>query len=257
MNCQVCGPVHGDAVRVYVRKDGFKNRQCIVCNRRRRKANYQKDPIGANVSARMERDALRLEVLQAYSPELSCSICQDRHLQFLVIDHILGGGCSHRNEIGRGSFYRRLRDDGFPEGYRVLCYNCNWKYGVRVQPKRELSDSTNIETVRKRAYRLRYPERYESYKAELRQQIRLRKQEVLAHYGVACLCCRISDLDVLSLDHTQGGGTKHRKELGKNGGDQFYRWILRSEFPAGFRTMCLNCNIATGTYGRCPHEDER
>lgn len=119
----------------------------------------------------------------------------------------------------------------------------------------ELTESSNVETVRKRAYRARYPDRYESYKAELRQQIRLRKESVISHYGESCSCCAVSDLDVLSLDHIQGGGTQHRKQVGS--GDQFYRWILRSEFPAGFRTMCLNCNIAIGIYGRCPHEDER
>ncbi len=50
------------------------------------------------------------------------------HISRLKIDHINGGGNRQREETGmRGvNFYRSLRRDGWPVGYRVLCRNCNW-----------------------------------------------------------------------------------------------------------------------------------
>lgn len=56
-----------------------------------------------------------------------CACCGENNPKFLTIDHIDGGGESHRNIIKRygGAFYYWLRRNGFPEGYQILCYNCN------------------------------------------------------------------------------------------------------------------------------------
>lgn len=54
----------------------------------------------------------------------------------------------------------------------------------------------------------------------------------------------------LCIDHIDGGGNKHRAEIK---GD-FYRWLIDNNFPPGFQTLCHNCNMAKGLYGRCPHE---
>ena len=40
---------------------------------------------------------------------------------------LTGGGTKHRKEVN-GKVYEELRRLGFPEGYRVLCWNCNWAY---------------------------------------------------------------------------------------------------------------------------------
>lgn len=71
---------------------------------------------------------VRLEVLIHYSrnPPL-CSCCGEKMIKFLTIDHINGNGCKERKatkHFGSG-FYVWLRKNSYPEGYRVLCYNCN------------------------------------------------------------------------------------------------------------------------------------
>ncbi len=82
------------------------------------------------------------------------------------------------------------------------------------------------------------------------------KLEVLGHYsnGVpVCSCCGEPEIVFLSIDHINGGGTKHRKELlgqGKN----FYRWLKINGYPSGYRVLCHNCNQAYGHYGFCPHQ---
>lgn len=57
-----------------------------------------------------------------------CACCGETEVRFLTIDHINGDGSEHRktSKCGTGSvFYRWLKREGMPEGYQVLCYNCN------------------------------------------------------------------------------------------------------------------------------------
>ena len=79
-----------------------------------------------------------------------------------------------------------------------------------------------------------------------------KKGLVIEHYGGVCSCCGETEQMFLSLDHINGGGTKHRKELGKYG-TAFYAWIIKNDFPEEFQVLCYNCNLAKGFYGICPH----
>ena len=68
-----------------------------------------------------------------------------------------------------------------------------------------------------------------------------RKREILEHYGgVYCSLCDITDIEVLTLDHVAGGGTKQRRSF--KDGHAIYRWIINNNFPSGFRVLCRNCN---------------
>ena len=61
-----------------------------------------------------------------------CECCGEHNIEFLVIDHINGGGNKERkaNKLGGSSFYRWLAKAGYPAGYRVLCSNCNISLGL-------------------------------------------------------------------------------------------------------------------------------
>lgn len=66
---------------------------------------------------------------------MCCADCGQDIFELLTIDHINGGGGKHRKEIGSRNFYVWLRKNNFPQGYQVLCYNCNM-VKVRVTPER-------------------------------------------------------------------------------------------------------------------------
>lgn len=72
----------------------------------------------------------KLDILAHYcngKPE--CARCGFNDIRALQIDHINGGGTSHRKHLGSlgGShFYRWLKLNKYPKGYQVLCANCNW-----------------------------------------------------------------------------------------------------------------------------------
>lgn len=82
-----------------------------------------------------------------------------------------------------------------------------------------------------------------------------RKREIIAAYGGKCECCGESNPIFLSIDHMNGGGRKHREEVG--GGKAFYSWIIQMQFPPGFRILCFNCNFAVHHLGVCPHKERQ
>lgn len=68
---------------------------------------------------------IREAVFTAYGGFV-CACCAERNPMFLTIDHIEGCSGAERRKQGLGhSFYAWLRRNGFPPGFRVLCYNCN------------------------------------------------------------------------------------------------------------------------------------
>ncbi len=82
------------------------------------------------------RQILREEVLTHYGGgECACIRCGEARLACLSIDHING-----RNDGGNDKtlkmegkkvmcaidFYRKLKREGYPNGYQTLCMNCQW-----------------------------------------------------------------------------------------------------------------------------------
>jgi len=79
--------------------------------------------------SRERSQKLRMEVLIHYSREdLRCSLCKEDDIRCLSIDHINGGGNRHRAAEGMqpGGLYRWLKNNHYPQGYQVLCMNCQW-----------------------------------------------------------------------------------------------------------------------------------
>jgi hypothetical protein len=72
--------------------------------------------------------SVKAEVFDHYGR--ACACCGEDREEFLAIDHIDGGGRTHRKRI-RMMIYFWLRKNGFPEGFRTLCHNCNMSLGRR------------------------------------------------------------------------------------------------------------------------------
>lgn len=56
---------------------------------------------------------------------VQCSCCGEKEVRFLSVDHINQNGADHRREIGGGHLYNWLVKNNFPEGFQILCLNCN------------------------------------------------------------------------------------------------------------------------------------
>jgi hypothetical protein len=80
-----------------------------------------------------ERRRLKIEVFSHYSDgKMCCAKCGYSDIRALALDHINNNGADERRRLfGRRyyagtTFYRWLRQHDYPEGYQVLCCNCNW-----------------------------------------------------------------------------------------------------------------------------------
>jgi len=65
---------------------------------------------------------------------IHCACCGEAEYKFLCIDHINDNGAEDRKKnpshaTGRG-LYTRLIKEGYPEGYQLLCFNCNMAKGI-------------------------------------------------------------------------------------------------------------------------------
>lgn len=84
-----------------------------------------------NANARRRNRAIKLEAIQHYGN--ACACCKETIIEFLAIDHEAGNGNQHRKDIkcdGGVNFYKWLKRDLWPEGFRVLCHNCNMAIGI-------------------------------------------------------------------------------------------------------------------------------
>lgn len=83
--------------------------------------------------------------------------------------------------------------------------------------------------------------------------LREKREVVIAEYGGKCYCCGETVYEFLAMDHENGGGNRHRKQIGEGGGTLIL-WLIRHKFPPGFRVACHNCNNATKGGRVCPHK---
>ena len=82
------------------------------------------------------KKALRLEVLTYYSGGVpKCAHCGIDDVDVLCFDHINGGGTKDKR---RTCLPFSLRREGYPEGFQVLCANCNMKKAKQIEiPERK------------------------------------------------------------------------------------------------------------------------
>ena len=110
-----------------------KNKRHVDSQRRYKETHYEEFRKWYNSAGKQreakERIKIKLEVLTHYgNGKCACVMCGESRLACLSIDHIDGGGKSHKRALGRyGSpFYRWLIKQGFPDGYQTLCMNCQF-----------------------------------------------------------------------------------------------------------------------------------
>lgn len=84
---------------------------------------------------------LRTEILTAYGGKCKC--CGESTYEFLAIDHINNDGAEHRRKLGSNSVYSWLKKNRYPEGFQILCHNCNVaKAFYGGCPHRRITDAT-------------------------------------------------------------------------------------------------------------------
>lgn len=125
----------------YIKKYGIESWRKRGCATQKEYRNSPKFNIENHRNiVRKWRENLAFEVLTHYSGNplrCACPNCyyhiHDCPIEFLTIDHINNDGAKQRENLYNGKrrygagkrFYSWLKQNGYPEGYQVLCYNCN------------------------------------------------------------------------------------------------------------------------------------
>lgn len=146
-----------------------------------------------------------------------------------------------------------------------LCTRCGKKREDEFYICKECRDKHNAWCKKPDVYQRRSEQQSKWAKSEKAKPVLNRRdkkyydkvrEDVFEHYGKSCACCGEHRNEFLTIDHINGGGNKHRKEIfGKQeGGKRFWAWLRSSKFPDGYQTLCYNCNIAKHIYGECPHQ---
>jgi hypothetical protein len=128
--------------------------------------------------------------------------------------------------------------------------------GKRGRPK-VLSDEElkKRKDKREKEWRRKHRKQINENIKRCNQRLRI---EVLEAYGGKCACCGETEIKFLSIDHVEGNGAAHRRDVVKSGGgQQFWRWLKKNNYPSGFQVLCHNCNMAKAFYGSCPHTTQK
>jgi len=69
--------------------------------------------------------------------------------------------------------------------------------------------------------------------------------DVFSHYSPSLTCqeCGFDHPAALSIDHINGGGNAHRREIGVKNSHQLYKWIKANSYPPDFQVLCMNCQF--------------
>lgn len=133
--CRICGIIKPNtefsSLRTYNRHCkpcGVKRSAEYFAKNREREIVKKREWYAKTSEQRREKDRLRrfekrLSVIQHYGG--LCACCGEKEYKFLAIDHINGGGDKHRRALGPAGIVNWLIMQGFPEGFQILCHNCN------------------------------------------------------------------------------------------------------------------------------------
>jgi len=94
----------------------------------------------------------------------------------------------------------------------------------------------------------------EARRESRRRYVQNLKDQVYAVYGRSCTCCGEDNPKLLTIDHVNGGGGEHRRQLGSS--VMVLLDIIKRGFPDEFQVLCFNCNLGRSLNGGvCPHEE--
>jgi len=150
-------------------------------------------------------------------------------------------------------------------------YNSEWKkktYQNNPEKRERMKELSRL--WRRKDYKEhpeKYKERYEKKKLKEgfregriqynRNRRRELREKIISHYSNGlnkCECCGENHFEFLQIDHLNGNGEIHRKEIKRSAGEAFYTWLIKNNYPDGYRVLCSNCNQSLGMYGYCPHK---
>lgn len=121
------------------------------------------------------------------------------------------GGCREKRNAYMKAYHRKRIEEG-------KCPRCG---DFRMDDKLKLCESCT--------------------KKSKRYRVQLKLEVMNAYGGPVCVGCGEDEPLILQIDHTNGGGSEHSREIGGRG--KMYSWLKENGFPRGYRVLCPSCNV--------------
>ena len=203
-----------------------------------------------------EEELLCLYYGRISAREISNQILQDRTREAIKLHAKLLGLDGNAEVLNKR--YHTKYDENTKEKICTICgvlksidgfYNHKRKEKIRRESA--CIDCMNEAHRKKYANSVAFRERLKSGHQKQREKMR---SLIIENYGGKCSCPKCPETNplFLTIEHIDGGGTKHRKTRGELG---VYRDIINQGFPASYTILCYNCNCAKA-HSRdnvCPH----
>lgn len=131
--CIRCGS-DGPFWKMSKTKDGLDS-YCQSCRRAMNKRWKENNPEKVKALGRKNQSdrytRLKKEYVEAYGG--ACQCCGEEEIHFLTIQHWNGVPDHHKTATGHridgNNMIQKIKDEGFPDAYGLLCMNCNHAYG--------------------------------------------------------------------------------------------------------------------------------
>lgn len=217
-SCRKCGKTKAiDEFSIYDKQRGWRRHDCIECRRQ-----YQ------TAWSRGEIDVTSDDLHR------TCKVCGITKAieDFAVVYARNSRGKLYRQHTCLDCFRahsaakERRRRKEKPESYRVARQKSNAENGERTRERRRI------------------------WNAGLRDVV------FEAYGGYRCVCCGETEHSMLTLDHINNDGGKHRKsEPAMRWAKHLYAWLIKQGFPKILQVLCYNCNISKYRCGGiCEHK---
>lgn len=147
--------------------------------------------------------------------------------------------------------YNKRHYEEHKEHYRKIRreYYLKNKDRLLAQSKKWILENKEKRSIIAKRWEISHPEVRRRHNGKARKI-------VLSHYGNKCTCCGEETPEFLCIDHVNNDGAEQRKKYGLQG-NNFYRWVIKKNFPKDLQVLCHNCNMAKSFYGQCPHQREK
>ena len=134
--CTRCHVQKSPGKFAYGGRNGKRRAWCKSCFNEYSREHRAKNVDGVRAKQRIYKAKIRIDAIKHYGG--NCACCGENLAIFLAIDHINGGGTKHALQRNRPSIGGWLKARNYPEGFQVLCHNCNYAKSHGGCPHAEL-----------------------------------------------------------------------------------------------------------------------
>lgn len=142
-----------------------------------------------------------------------------------------------------------------PESEKATCTKCLQRHRAKTSRRRKIfkkSVSQCLYCGRETNSKFRCAQCNIGYLKRMKKHRKQQRLIVLEHYGEVCVCCGEKTYEFLEIDHINGDGAKHRREIGHS----IINDTIKRGFPKNLQILCANCNRGHGKFKTCPHKQE-